>query len=107
VTPNKKLPAPALLLASLAVLASVPAMAQTPKARPDPADARAPVAPLTYKSSLAQYRKPDAEAPPLAWRDANDAVERIGGWRAYAREAAAAPAAPASAPASAPAGQRR
>ena len=25
--------------------------------------------------------------PPLAWREANDAVERIGGWRAYAREA--------------------
>ena len=40
----------------------------------------------------------------MAWKDANDNAARIGGWRAYAREAQA-PAAGASAPAAM--GQKR
>lgn len=67
--------------------------------RPDPADAQAATPALQHRSALAGYRRFDAESPPLAWREANDRVERIGGWRAYAREASA----PASAPAPAPA----
>jgi len=108
--PNQKPHGPALLLALSALLSSAPAPAQSAKARPDPADAQAATAPLNHRSSLSQYRRPDAQVPPVAWRDANDAVERIGGWRAYAREAAAAPAAPAPAPvtpASAAQGPRR
>jgi hypothetical protein len=90
--PRTRLP----LLAALALTWTVPSGAQPAPARPDPADARAAVAPLAHRSALADYRK--AAAPPTAWRDANDTVERIGGWRAYAREAAASAPSP-SAPA--------
>lgn len=66
-----------------------------------------------YRSALEGYR-PFAEEQPVPWKQANDTVGRIGGWRAYAKEAhgepaaapnapASAPAAPASSPASAPA----
>lgn len=89
------------LLAALLLPATV--LAQSAP-RPDPLDAKAGTAPLVYRSPLAGYKKLADEAPPVAWRNANDAVERIGGWRAYAREAAAAASAPApaSAQASAP-----
>jgi hypothetical protein len=87
------------LLAALALFSALPAAAQPAKSRPDPADSKAPTASLAHRSALADYRKSTADGAPIGWRDANDAVERIGGWRAYAREAAATPAAPASAPA--------
>jgi hypothetical protein len=60
--------------------------------RPDPLDAQAAVPALRYESSL----KPATQAiddKPISWRDANDNVARIGGWRVYAREAQQAPAA--------------
>ena len=41
---------------------------------------------LRYTSPLAAYRK-FAEQPVGSWREANDQVGRIGGWRAYAIEA--------------------
>ena len=89
---------PALLAALLLPAA---ALAQSPR-RPDPLDANAAVVPLVYRSAFSGYKPLSAETPPLSWREANDTVERIGGWRAYAREAnapaASAPAAPASAP---------
>ena len=48
--------------------------------------------PLTYRSALENYRPYQAQ-PVQPWREANDTVGRIGGWRAYARETAdAAPA---------------
>lgn len=66
----------------------------------DPLNAQAVVPALVHTSSFAAYRR-HAEAAPIAWKEANDTVARIGGWRAYAREAAetspAAPAAPAAA----------
>lgn len=40
---------------------------------------------LRYTSPLAAYRK-FAEQPVGSWREANDNVGRVGGWRAYARE---------------------
>lgn len=89
-------------LAVLLLAAPLHAAAQSAKPRPDPADAQAAAPALAHRSALAGYRKHDNGSPPLAWREANDAVERIGGWRAYAREAAAP--APAS---SAPAAPRR
>ena len=68
-----------------------------------PADATAAVPPLTHRSAFTGYKRL-AEPPAADWKAANQNVERIGGWRAYAREAnAAAPApSPSSAPASAP-----
>jgi hypothetical protein len=68
-------------------------LAQTAQSlpRPDPLDAKAATAPLVYRSALATYKKSASEPPPLAWRQANETVERIGGWRAYAREAQATP----------------
>lgn len=88
-----------------------------PPARPDPLNPKAVVPPVAYKSALGGYRAA-GEVKVGSWKDANDTVTRIGGWRTYAREAsppeggaatttpaapAAAPVAPASPPASAPA----
>jgi hypothetical protein len=69
-------------------------------------------APTTWRSAFDGYQ-PYAEAPLASWRESNDTVGRIGGWRAYAREAQedaraapqgppaqAAPGLPAPAPAS-------
>jgi hypothetical protein len=95
----KLLPSSIAALAALALwpAAALPQSAAKP-ARVDPLDAKAAVAPLVHRSALAGYRRLDAESPPLNWRAANDAVERIGGWRAYAREANA----PASGPSASP-----
>ena len=82
----------AALLAVLAVPFSVGAEPGH-RARPDPADPTAAVPSATY-SSLARYRR-HAEQPVRSWREANETVNRIGGWRAYAREAAS-PEAPQS-----------
>lgn len=57
-----------------------------PAARPDPLDAKAGVPALSYRSSFSRYRSLSDDKP-VSWREANDAVARIGGWRAYAREA--------------------
>ncbi len=76
---------PAALAAALFAAA---AAAQSPPA----------AAPLPYRSAFEGYR-PFADQEVAPWKQANDEVGRIGGWRAYAREAHAAPAAvPASAP---------
>lgn len=80
---------PAALLASLSITA-LTAQAQTQPAprvsRPDPLDAKASVPALAYESSFSHKRKLGEEKP-VSWRDANDTVARIGGWRVYAREA--------------------
>lgn len=65
------------------------AVAQTPTAgpaRPDPLDPNAPVPALNVPSSLSSYRT-WGETQPLSWQQANDNVSRIGGWRAYLRQA--------------------
>ena len=76
-----------------ALCTAVPSKAQT---RPDPLDAAAPVPPLTYRSSLHSFRA-SGDDKPVPWKEANDTTARIGGWRAYAREAGT-PAPAASAP---------
>ncbi|MBI5716318.1 MAG: hypothetical protein HZC37_01370 [Burkholderiales bacterium] len=84
---------PALMLASTAY-----AHAQTPtRARPDPLSAAAEVPSAQYQSSLARYQR-HADQPVGSWKAVNETVNRVGGWRAYAREAQEAPA-PAAAPA--------
>ena len=50
-----------------------------------------------WRSAFDGYR-PFDDAPVAAWRASNDTVGRIGGWRAYAREAQEALAAPAPTP---------
>jgi hypothetical protein len=79
------------LAALLAALAFAPAL----PAQPVPA---VPAPTLKYRSALEGWRA-HAEQPVTPWRDANDLVGRIGGWQAYAREAAGTPAPAASAPA--------
>jgi len=67
----------------------------------DPANSAAPVPHVKYRSPFATLS--DSEAVEVApWRSTNDTVGRIGGWRAYAREAAGKSPADASAPAATP-----
>lgn len=64
--------------------------------KPDPLDAGAGVPAVAYESSFSRYRRM-AQDEAIAWRESNDTAARIGGWRAYAREAqqpGPAPAAP-------------
>jgi len=65
--------------------------AQSP---PAPAAAASAAAPAADRSVFDGYRAYD-EPRAIPWRDANDTVGRIGGWRAYAREAQGQPPAPA------------
>lgn len=63
------------------------ASAQLPTTSPkaDPLDATAPVLVLSYRSPMASYH-PWTQQSVGSWRDANETVNRIGGWRAYAKE---------------------
>jgi len=75
-------------------------------AQPDPLDPMADAPRVQHESAFKNYRRL-GDAKPTPWQGANETVNRIGGWRAYAREASqpeAAPAARPAAPASAPAG---
>lgn len=91
----------ACLLAQAGTVAAQAAPA-TPARLPDPTDARQPVPPLVHRSALAPASAAALDSPPVAWPAANAQVGRIGGWRAYAREAGAGPAS-APTPATAPA----
>ena len=86
-----------LLAASLLAALAVQAQPAAKAARPDPLDPRASVPALSYASSLSEYRKLGDEKR-VSWRDANDTVARIGGWRVYAREAQQPDPAPAAKP---------
>ena len=70
--------------------------------RPDPLNAQASVPLLVHESAFTQYRRL-GDVTVGSWRDANDTVNRIGGWRAYAREAAGPASSPAAPPAASPA----
>ncbi|WP_129449986.1 hypothetical protein [Methylibium sp. Pch-M] len=80
----------ALLSGSLAAVA---------EPRPDPLNPSVAVPAAVYSSAFADYRRQD-DITLRPWKDANDAVGRIGGWRAYAREAQQAPRPAPAAPAS-------
>jgi hypothetical protein len=106
----------------LTLLASAPlAQAQGAPARlerANPLDAQARVPAVTHASALAGYRRL-GEDQRIDWKSANETVNRIGGWKTYAREAqqpepaAPAPAArsstpaPAAKPVPSPGGQHR
>lgn len=54
--------------------------------KPDPQDAKASVPLVVYRSTLAGYHVFSDEKVG-SWKEVNDNVGRIGGWRAYAKEA--------------------
>lgn len=73
---------------ALTVAATAQAGHEAPAAgRASPLDATAAVPAVTYESAFVRYR-PHVDQKLRAWKDANDEVGRIGGWRSYAREAA-------------------
>lgn len=72
---------------ALMIAASIAqAQVESRKQHPDPLDPQASVPAVIYQSPLADYRRlgEDKQVP---WSQANDTVNRIGGWRTYAREA--------------------
>lgn len=86
------------LLVCAFALGGASALAQSSSA-PEPSAAMG----LTYRSAFEGYRSFKDE-PVGSWREANDTVGRIGGWREYAKEARPQqPAVPASAGSAAPA----
>lgn len=52
---------------------------------PDPLDVQAATPAVHYQSPLKAYQG-FTEQPPHNWREANDLVGRIGGWRTYSQE---------------------
>ncbi len=66
-------------------------------ARPDPLDPAAAVPVLVLASPIQRNARTPADKP-VSWREANDTVARIGGWRVYAREALQPDLAPAALP---------
>lgn len=100
-----------LLAAWLAASPLVHAQADPKAGKPDPSDPLAVVPATTYASPLVRFRFA-GEIKLGSWQEANATVTRIGGWRAYAREASqpepavqpdASRPAPAAAPSPAPA----
>jgi hypothetical protein len=96
-----------LLLAALLTAVGLPAHSQPTGSPPSAStqsataqtagDAQATVPKFSYRSPFATYRADKIEET-RAWRDVNDRVGAIGGWRVYAREAQpAAPTPPAPA----------
>ena len=75
-----------LLAAWLAASPLVHAQADPKAGKPDPSEPMAVVPAATYSSPLARYR-PAGEIKLGSWQEVNETVTRIGGWRAYAREA--------------------
>ena len=86
---NSSLPATVGLL--VMSLWATQASAQASASAASPATLEAPAAPEqtalpAYRSALEGYQR-YTEEKMVNWKDANDATARIGGWRAYAREA--------------------
>jgi hypothetical protein len=101
--PREKFMFPHLSLAMLVALMAAAGGAAAQAAAPDRAD-RAPSEALhlpatasePWRSALHGYQ-PFADEKLAPWRESNDTVGRIGGWKAYAREASQpdeAPSAP-------------
>ena len=74
--------------------ASTSSTAAAPAGVRDPGDPKAAVPAAAYTSAFRRYR-PNADAEVGAWRELNDHVGRIGGWRVYGREASPESASPA------------
>ena len=92
---------PVLLALSLLATGLQAQTTATAPQRPSPLQADAPVPPLRHTSPFARY-KAHTEVEVGAWRQANDLTAQIGGWRAYAKEAATGQSAPDTPPAANP-----
>lgn len=68
---------------------AAPAPSSTASAPVPTKPGTAPARTGAYRSAFEGYQG-FSDAKPVPWREANDNVARIGGWRAYAREAAGA-----------------
>ena len=75
----------ALLAGLLVPLWTNVAHAQIP-APPAPAATATPATPAAYRSAFEGYQ-PYTDEKIVNWKEANDTVGRIGGWREYAKEA--------------------
>jgi hypothetical protein len=95
--PRWLLPAAWLAAATAVHAGSVPPASSS--STPSPLDATVPVPLLGHESAFARYRGlADAEVT-RSWKETNEHVGRIGGWRVYAREAQPPESAPTAAPA--------
>ena len=74
-----------IIIKTVAALAIGCASAGYAYADPDPALADSPTPSTQYKSPFKDYR-PLGDDKRTPWRDANDEVGKIGGWRVYSRE---------------------
>ena len=92
------LPVALVALVAAAAHAQTAAPPPSPPSVADPANPQAQVPRALHAAAFAGYRR-HADAAPIAWKEANDTVTRIGGWRTYAREAAAPSLPAASTPA--------
>jgi hypothetical protein len=94
----------AVLIANFAPTHAGAQIPSTPLTASDPLNASTAVPVVQYESAFARYR-PIADTGIAPWRVSNDTAMQRGGWRVYAREAAApdevgAAVKPASAPTS-------
>lgn len=94
---------PAVWLAVVPSLTAATVYAQTVASPPGLSTVPSTASPATYRSALEGYQ-PYRDEKIKPWKESNDTVGKIGGWRAYAKEAAepanqggAAPAAPGAA----------
>lgn len=83
-----------LLTSSLVLLSALPALvlaqaapaSATSSAAPANPEAASRPAPPEYRSAFDGYQ-PYTDEKTLSWKEANDRVGSIGGWRVYAKEA--------------------
>jgi hypothetical protein len=75
-------------VAAIGLLVAYAGQAQSsaPGTRNDPLDPKAVVPPVQHRSVFGGYKRAQ-DSKVGSWRDANDTVTAIGGWRFYAREA--------------------
>ena len=79
-----------VLMASLWTPLATAQTAAVPPEKPVVPAATTDAASLTYRSALEGYQRYTDEKT-VNWKEANDAVARIGGWREYARQASQKP----------------
>ena len=75
-----------VLMASLWTPQATAQTAAVPPAKPVVPTVTTDAAPPSYRSALEGYQRYTDEKT-VNWKEANDAVARIGGWREYAKEA--------------------
>ena len=92
------MPTPSSLFRTLLPWSCLLMVGSTLAAPPEQNQASSLPTKLQYTSALGAYQAYTDQAV-QSWREANDRVGRIGGWRTYAKEAAMDPSVPAAPPA--------